>query len=209
MRSFTKPSVIVLTLVVLTVATTPVIASPSIFGPSGLLRVPNADTLAPPGLEFGGYWSDNIATTLSMNVGVLPEVELSAAWVDPAGGSSAMVISGKWQLWDEKVSQPALAVGIYDASNEINATAFAVAQKHFLVGNTKVRVVAGFGENNSLVEGLFAGAEIYLGKGYSALVEYDGDNTNAGLRWPLRSGLELTAAVASNELTAGARWTIY
>ena len=196
-----------LTLLLL-MAAAPTFASPSLFGPTGLLRVPTADTLAPPGLDFAAYWSSDVATTLIMNVGVVPKVEVSAAWVDPEGDAASTIISGKWQIMTEADRGFALAVGLYDASGEINRTLFGVAQKHLTVGNTRVRVVGGLATEHSLVDGFFAGAEILLGRGYSAIVEYDGDNTNAALRGPLGPDLEFTAGTVGERLSVGARYTI-
>lgn len=207
MLNATRCLLTTLTLAALVVAVAPAAASSSIFGPTGLLRVPTADTLEPPGLDFSVYWSD-VATSLSMNVGVLPEVEVSAIWIDPRGDRNTTLISGKWRLWEETETRPALAAGVYDITNEHNFTLFGALQKHFIVGDTPVKVVAGLGTANSLVEGLFAGAEIMLGRGFSALVEFDGSNTNAALRYPLTDDLQLTAGAVRDQLTVGARYSI-
>ncbi len=186
----------------------PALADNTIYGPSGLFRVPDARVVAPPGLLSSAYLAHDVANTVAVTVGVIPDLELSPAWVDPSPGGAETIISAKWQLWEEQGSRPAVAAGVYDISDEINFTLYGVAQKGFNVGSTPVNVVAGFGEHRSLVDGFFCGAELMLGNGISALVEYDGEDVNAGVRWPIAKQMLLTAGSVDGGLTAGLQYTM-
>lgn len=197
--------------VVLTLATAlPTLADLSIFGPTGLLRVPTVDTIEAAGMEFGAHLVTDEVFTATMAVGVIDRLELSAGYVNPDNGPSDAIISGKWRVFGEFEGEEdfGLCVGVFDLTDELNRTAFFSAEKHFEVGETKVRGVAGWGESNSLVDGLYAGAEIFLGRNYSALVEYDGDDVNAALRWPFGERMKVSVGSVVDELYVGAQYVL-
>ena len=186
----------------------PGLADNTIYGPSGLFRIPDAQVLAPGGLVGSVYIAHDVANTAAATVGVIRRLELSPAWVNPRRGDAETIISAKWQMWAEQGDRPAVALGVYDINDEINFTLYGVAQKSCTIGNTPVRVVAGFGENRSLVDGFFCGAELSLGKGISALVEYDGEDVNAGVRWPIPKQMVLTAGSVDGGLAVGLQYTV-
>lgn len=183
MKAWAFPAVILVLLFVLIAA--PASADPTLFGPTGLIRVPDAETVAPGGLQFSGQYAEDAATTLGADIGVTDRFELSPTWVNPEHGSSNLVLSAKLRLAQDPAQKTKLAVGLFDVTDEYNRTFFVVGQRQVLVGNTDVKAVLGWGEHNSLVDGLFAGAEFPLGKGYRVLTEYDGSKLNAALQWPL------------------------
>lgn len=186
----------------------PALAQPTLFGPTGLLRTPNADVLQPTGMEFGLNWDNSHATVAAMTAGVIRNVEISPAYVWPTGGENATIISGKWHVWDETAKRPAVAVGLFDVGDQYNRSLYGVAQKDFNVGETPVQVSAGWGEHRSLVDGFFAGASLSLGRGYTALVEYDGNDVNAGLRWPCGRHFTATVGSVSNDLYLAAAYQL-
>jgi len=186
----------------------PALADLSIYGPSGLLRVPTIDTVGAGGMQFGANWVADDVFTVGMTTGVVDRLELSATYVRPDGGDNNLVASGKWRLFREGEREFGLAAGVFDITDELNRTFFGVAQKYFLVGNTWVRAVGGWGEANSMVDGLFAGAEVFLGNDWSALVEYDGEDVNAGVRWPINDRIKLSAGSVSDDLFIGAQYVL-
>ena len=184
----------------------PALADNSLFGPSGLLRVPSAQVVSSPGVVGSVYIVNNVATTVAATVKVLPTVEISPAWVDSRGGDDEFIISAKWRILDENEGQPAVALGVFDATDQINFTLYGVVQKGFTMGKTGVNVMAGLGGSDSLVDGFFCGAQFLLGSGASALVEYDGNDVNAGIRWPIADRMMLTAGLVNDELGAGLQY---
>jgi hypothetical protein len=178
-------------------------ADNSFYGPSGLFVVPSTDTAAPATVNGSVYWAEDLSTVITANVGVLDCLEMTPAWLDPEQGDSTLVFSAKWRIWDEEEDRPALAVGMFDIADEYDSTPYAVLQKHFQLGLNRVRVVAGIGGDGDVLDGLFAGAQVYFTEDISALVEYDGDEVSAGLRWPVGDNLQLTAGAVRNKLAAG------
>lgn len=199
---------------------------PTVFGPTGLIRVPGAYTVPCGGMEFSGHASSDFQS-LNMVVGVIDKLEISAAWVhqhgegwfehdecseDPCDGiwhsnsQSGGIISGKYRLWDETRAPFALAVGIFDVTNEFNSSAFVTAEKTFQLGKTCVTGMAGWGEGNSLVNGFFAGAEFALGDNYRLMAEYDGDNFNGALHFPVNKKVDVGVGVLSDSLYGSATY---
>lgn len=205
-----KADLITAVVVVAMVAAVPALADVSIFGPTGLLRVPTVDTIDAGGMEFGAHLVTDEVFTANMAVGVIDRLELSAGYINPDNGPSNAIISGKWRVFGEFEGEKdfGLCVGVFDLTDEFNRTVFFSAEKHFEVGETKVRGVAGWSESNSLVDGLYAGAEIFLGRNYSALVEYDGEDVNAALRWPFGERMKLNVGSVSDELYVGAQYVL-
>lgn len=208
---------------------------PTVFGPTGLIRVPGAYTAAPGSMAFSGHASSDFQS-VNMVVGVIDRLELSAGWVhadqgggffsdddgscgDPcdscaeescgefhSGSHNGAVISGKYRLWGEESRGFALAAGIFDITNEFNASVFATVEKTFRLGDTCVTGMAGFGEHNSLVDGFFAGAEFGLGRNYRLMMEYDGDNFNGALHVPVNSKLDVGVGVLADSLYGSATY---
>ncbi len=184
----------------------PVSADNSIFGPTGLLRVPSADVVSAPGVVGSVYFVNDLATAAAVNVGLLPNVEITPGWVDPDGGDSSLMLSGKWQIWGEERGRPALAVGLIDATDEFDSTLYGVVQKGFSFGQTGVNVMAGVGTRRAFLDGFFCGAEFMLRDGVSAMVEYDGEDVNIGARWAVADRMVLTVGLVNEDLGAGLQY---
>lgn len=208
-------------LIVLAVLTAPCLAEqPTVFGPTGLIRVPGAYTAAPGSMAFSGHLSSDFQS-VNMVVGVIDRLELSAAWVhqdqdgffdsscdewSSGGSESETIVSGKYRLWGEESRGYALAAGIFDITNEFNSSVFATVEKTFRVGDTCVVGMAGFGEHNSLVDGLFAGAEVFLGRDYRLMMEYDGEDFNAAVHLPVKNKFDFGIGILSDSLYGSATY---
>lgn len=193
-------------LIVLAVLTAPCLAEqPTVFGPTGLIRVPGAYTAPAGSMTFSGHISSDFQS-LNMAAGVIDRLEVSAGWVDPDEGNSAAVLSGKYRLWGEQDRGWALALGIFDITNELNSSVFGTVEKTFQVGDTSVVGMAGFGEHNSLVDGFFAGAELFLGRDYRLMMEYDGNDFNAALHLPVKNKFDIGIGILSDSLYGSATY---
>jgi len=185
-------------------AALPTAASPTIFGPTGLLLTPSADTPGMTDVQLGGWYANDIADSVALTAGEGAGFESTAAWVDLKGMGSEEVFSGKWRLRNTSFTQPALAVGLIDITNQLDRTPYVVLQKGFHLGGNGLMATAGYAEPNTLLDGFFAGAELTLSDKYKALAEYDGDDVNAGLRFPLGKRIEITAGMVHDDFAASA-----
>lgn len=203
---------IVLAISLLAMAVTfPAVADQSIFGPSGLLRTPMTDTLESGSIVGSAAWVTSEWFNVNVSMGLTDRLELDASYLNADDGGDETIISGTWRFWGEFEDGRSfgLAAGLFDISDELNRSLFVTAEKHMMLGDTRARLVAGWGENNSLVEGLFVGTELFLGRDFSFLAEYDGDDLNAAIRWPFSDEFRATAGLVSEKLFVGAEYQFH
>ena len=183
-------------------------ASPSIFGPNGLLLTPSADTPGMADVQLGTWWAGDLANSVSLTSGESSGFESTAAWVDLKGQGSEEVFSGKWRFRNNSFTQPAFAVGLIDITNQLDRTPYVVVQKGFHLAGNGLMAMVGYAQPDTLLDGLFAGAEVTLGDKYKAIAEYDGDGVNGGVRFPLSDHIEITAGMVKDEFAASAMFKL-
>jgi len=183
-------------------------ASPSIFGPNGLLLTPTADTPGVADVQLGAWWAGDLANSVALTSGEGSGFESTAAWVDLEGGGSEEVFSGKWRFSKSGLAKPALAVGLIDITNQLDRTPYVVLQKGFDLSGNGLMATVGYAQPDTLLNGIFAGAQLKLGDKYSALAEYDGDDINGAIRFSLSDHIELTAGMVKDDFAASAMFRL-
>ncbi|NIM05882.1 MAG: hypothetical protein GTO55_00405 [Armatimonadetes bacterium] len=178
-------------------------AGSSFRGYSGLVNIPTADSL-----DMGEY---NLAvftverdkgeshTVLAANIGLLPGLEVGAARERPEGGDADILLNGKLGLQSESFTRPKIAVGINDVADERNRTSYLVISKslvplsevfHREVFNLTLH--AGVGDGR--LDGLFWGVSAGVGNTATLMVEHDGEEFNAGIRFAVGSTVQFHTA---------------
>ena len=177
-----------------------------------------AGTYAEPQL---GHFSRR--RSYSLGIGLLPNVELFGRIADLQIGSpdtafnngirdlSANVKVQLPQLWR---TAPKIALGINDVGGGAAyfKSIYAVASDElgpfkWTAGYARGRPIPGAASNAYAFKGVFGGAELMLGNtGASALAEYDGQQTHAGLRYysPVLASLGNTQLVGTLQRSFGA-----
>jgi hypothetical protein len=180
-------------------------AGPSLVGPTGLLLVPTADVLGMSQWNAGGsaVWRDNDAdvTVLYANVGLLPRLEVGFSHEDVRGAETETVVNAKYHVLGLP-AQVSVAVGGMDLTDQIDRSAYAVASHDLGAGIlnprgllTNPRVHAGVGSGR--FDDIFAGFSVTVSDRAHVLAEYDGDDVNLGVRWPVLEKVEVTAALVN------------
>ncbi len=116
-------------------------------GQSGLLLAPSADTLAERYVAIGCARL-NLASAISVGIGLAPNLEIGVGSIDPGHGPSVYPLL-KLRLAGESRGMPALAVGL-----EGQALYVAASKR---LADRGPRVHVGFGSGR--FDGLFAGIE--------------------------------------------------
>ena len=178
------------------------LAAPSLEGYTGLLLIPTADAL-----NQGEYNVAFFALSLeegadsnvfAANLGLAGAAEVGIARLRPEGGPSETLLNGKYNFRAEEGGKPALAVGVIDATDEIETTAYVVASQTLSrnvlrtgkeIASPRVHVGIGGGRLN----GLFFGASAVLGDTLTLIAEYDSEDVNLGARLALGQGLRAHA----------------
>ncbi len=177
------------------------IAAPSFFGYTGLIAIPNADTIAEKSFNVG-YINVDLAGddyyNFFGNYGLNENIEIGINRARIEGEQSETILNGKFRISAETVKRAGLAAGIIDATGETERTIYVVGSKS--LGNTlemfdkeitNIRLHFGIGSGG--LDGLFVGASGIIGKRLAVLAEYDSENWNIGGRLYLLEGIRAHA----------------
>jgi len=180
----------------------PAQAAPSLEGYTGLLLTPTADALSRD--EFNAaFFTLNLeegadTRVFAVNAGVSQDLEVGFARIKPEHSSGETILNGKWQARPEDGRRPALAMGVIDATDELETTAYFVASKSFTkelrfydkeITNPRLHVGIGGGQ----LRGLFGGASAVVANKLTLIAEYDTEDVNLGARLAVGSGIRVHA----------------
>lgn len=192
-----------LVLFVLASASSQVTATPAYLGYTGLMLTPTADALKMGAFDFGAIFlsSDNNDTTfLCANVGLLDSLEVGATLVAPERGDDQGIINAKYGLLKETMATPALAIGLSDATDELDATPYVVVSKGLpLQGESMFEPRVHVGLGGGRLDGVFAGLSAKITEQAQLMVEYDTNDVNFGLQFAAAQGLRLHAGLVGGD----------
>ncbi|MFB3881359.1 MAG: hypothetical protein ACE149_08845 [Armatimonadota bacterium] len=175
---------------------------PALTGPTGLVTVPTADTLGLLKWNVGAskVWTDDgpDESAIYANLGLLPRLEVGFTRLKPEGGDAETVLNAKFRV----IGLPGritLAVGAVDLTDQMDQSAYAVISHDLGAGVvspkgqlTRPQLHVGYGGGQ--FDGLFGGVSVIVGGKADVMAEYDGDDFNMGVRWPIIPKVLVTAA---------------
>ena len=165
-------------------------------GSTGMIRTPTADVIRSGQAGAGYYyWQDNGNGVVAFGVAKGFEVSAAAPWNN--GTPQAWTINAKWNVSQETLLTPAIAVGCEDLDGRTRRSVYGVISKALPYG-FRIHVGTGTGR----FDGMFGAIEKVLNptsvksksSGFpvtSLIVEMDGKKMNYGLRMRLARGLRL------------------
>lgn len=195
---------IVLSLLAFLLTTAAVIAAPSMTGSTGMIRLPTADSMRLGQFSAGYfYWNEHGSSVVA--VGLPRGVEISAAVRRNAGDTDTAIYNVKFNLNQEALLYPAVAIGIEDIDGRDRRSVYGVLSKALPYG-FRIHIGTGTGR----FEGMFASLEkvlnpVSLRKKHSGfpvtslIVEMDGYKMNYAARMRLAQGLRLDAGWLGKE----------
>jgi len=186
---------------VLALSSAPSCASPSWQGYSGLFLMPTADVLGPNkfGVNVAVRDKDDLtANWYSGSFGLRNGLEIGVTKVQPNPPiAEDTVVHAKYQILPAEGRRPAVAVGVFDITDEINSTVYVVASKEVSKQLGKraalFRVHAGVGGGQ--IDQFMFGGEAVLGEYQYVhlLAEHINDQVNMGARFAIPGGIKLDA----------------
>lgn len=160
----------------------------SLFGPTGLLSVPTAYVNPQNTIQFGTNFSEEFRT-ISGNYGLSDYIEVGATFVEEDKGSNKGIVNAKLNVIPSNFQGFQFGGGVIDAFDSLNSTFFVVASTRVLGPPQAleeqafgVRVHLGYG-SGVFNEKVIGGGEIFLDRSFAIVGEYNGDSTNAALRY--------------------------
>ncbi|OFX14825.1 MAG: hypothetical protein A2Z18_01935 [Armatimonadetes bacterium RBG_16_58_9] len=179
-------------------------AAPSFRGYTGLVLIPNADSLNKGDYNFGAMTEDTgkfEANDLFANYSPTDGLEVGFNSFQVIGTDEReTLLNGKYTFMPETEDKAGIAFGITDLTNEVQSTAYAVLSKSIVRGLnvfdseiTNIRGHVGFGGGR--FDGMFLGLSGFVGNRIMISVEYDSKDTNIGFRFTPIKLVRLHAAL--------------
>ncbi len=176
----------------------PLTTTPSLLGPTGAIVTPTTG-ISERSYAIGYHWlNDTFDSLAKLNISPIERLEVGLTWVDPASAAvdDQTVFHAKYLLADEDDDSPALVAGVWDVSDELDQTWYAVISKT-LEGEIPVIVNLG-GGTGDIINGFFASTTLQLTEDVDFLLEYDSEELNFGLRARPYEGITLDAVSVDN-----------
>ena len=185
---------ILLSLMAFLLTTTAVIAAPSTTGSTGMIRMPTADSLLLGQFSAGYfYWNEHGSGVVA--VGLPRGVEVSADVRRNVGVADTAIYNVKFNLNQEALLYPAVAIGVEDIDGRERRSVYAVLSKALPYG-FRIHIGTGTGR----FDGMFTSLEKVLNPvslrkkhaGFpvtSLIVEMDGYKMNYAARLRLAQGM--------------------
>ncbi|MDH7569099.1 MAG: hypothetical protein QHJ73_05885 [Armatimonadota bacterium] len=183
----------------------PVSAAPNWLGMTGLLVTPTADALETRDWNVSMHHVSDSYNLGAANVGLARGLEVGVVWFDPDSRWAKEEWTGqvKLRILPETKEGVALAGGWWDPFDQVNSTPYGVISKRLTELAPGVVLRGHFGVGGGLFDGVFGGADLTLARNLLAMVEYDGNDVNAGLRFAASESVRIDAGLVSDEFAAG------
>jgi len=173
----------------------PAIRVNTLLGSTGLITVPTSTTTRVGRFQLGTAFGHNVRT-VSLNWGVFEGIEVGGTVVDRTNADNKVIATAKVTIIPQNFDWLELGFGTIDPFDAIEQTAYGIASVNVRVptegGEKAVRLRLHLGYGTGMFrQKLIGGAEVFLDKHFSAIVEYNGVDTNAALRYVHDESLRL------------------
>lgn len=182
-------------------------AQPSLVGPTGVIVVPSAETLGVLQWNVGATGilveEGENESLLYANVGLTRDLEIGVARWKLQRRQAETTVNAKLRLLGPLPGEVSLAVGALDLTDQLERSGYVVLShvvgagillRRGRVVSPQVHVGIGGGR----FDGLFAGFSAVVDGEVEVMADWDGDQVNVGIRWPLASDLEASVAALNN-----------
>ena len=175
-------------------------AAPSLYGPTGLLVIPTADTLAQQSWNAHVHAVDVSGTTLTTfgaNYGVAKQLEVGVSGFHFKGIGTKALFNAKYALLAESGKAPGIAIGGVDIASQVGSDPgiYVVASKSLssLIGGSlskyNLRGHVGYGNKGIFNDDVFGGVDLMVTPKIQAMAEWLNGNLYYGGRIGLGQGI--------------------
>jgi len=185
-------------------------AAPSFFGPTGLLVIPTADTLAERSWNAHFHAINDLAT-YGASYGITKALELGVSGASPSGDNAKALINGKYALLMETEKVPGIAIGGLDLADQLDLDIgfYVVATKSLssLLGSElskyNLRVHLGYGFNSIFDDDILGGLDLQVTPKVQLMAEWIAGDFTFGGRVALGAGIRAELGSYDGEFGGG------
>lgn len=188
------------------------LGSPSILGPTGALVTPTT-TVNDELYSIGYHWvNDTLDAAVKLNASPIEKLEVGIMHFQTAGlfGTDETIFQAKYRLVDEDDDNPALTIGVWDFTDEVDITWYGVVSKT-IDGEVPITINVGGASGDVVLDGIFGSVILGIHEDVDVIAEYDTSEVNFGLRISPYDGLVIDVCSVDNrvdrELGLGASYT--
>ncbi|BCW95191.1 MAG: hypothetical protein WHS44_01370 [Fimbriimonadales bacterium] len=173
----------------------PAIRVNTLLGPTGLITVPTSTTTRVERFQLGTAFGKDIRT-VSLNWGIFDSIEVGGTVVDRNNQNNKVIATAKVTIIPQNFDWLELGLGTIDPFDAINNTVYGMASVNVRVPSQAPEQVVGLRLHVGYGTGIYrdkiiGGGEVFLGNQFAAIVEYNGVDTNAALRYVHDDALRL------------------
>jgi hypothetical protein len=178
----------------------------TVYGPSGLITVPDAYVNAKGRATIGTFFSKD--SSVSANQGVFQNIDLGVAFLDRDGQKSKVLANAKLNLVPSNFKGFQIGVGVTDIANSIKSSTYGIVSFQTQLPSglegryVGLRVHAGYG-SGIYREKIIGGAELLVDNRTSLIGEWNGTKLNGAARYILAENLRAQAGVNNKEFFLG------
>lgn len=173
----------------------PAIRVNTLLGPTGLITVPTSTTTRVERFQLGTAFGKDVRT-VSLNWGIFDSIEVGGAVVDRNNQNNKVIATAKVTIIPQNFDWLELGFGTIDPFDAIDNTVYGMASVNVRVPTEAPEQVVGLRLHLGYGTGIYrdkviGGGEVFLGRQFAAIVEYNGVDTNAALRYVHDDALRL------------------
>ncbi len=178
----------------------------TLYGPNGLITVPNAYVATPNRVVAGTFFGDQ--KTLSGNYGIFDNFEVGATFVDRENATDKFIANGKVNIVPSNFRWFELGIGVIDVVDAIKRTYYVVATADLATPEILKKNFVGFratlgGGTGLFKDKLIGGAELLFNNQLSLIGEYNGVDGNFAARYVLNEFFRFQAGVTHKDFFVG------
>lgn len=179
-------------------------AAPTIYGPTGLINVPTADTLSKDAYNLNANQVEFLEDiSYGFNFGIRENLEAGFTRLP----NKNTVINLKYMFQPAVDTKTGIAVGVLDATDQVNTALYAVVTRGFstetLSGIGNLRASLGLASSTdreqSALNSIFGGVSFDVLKKLTVMLEHDGYDINYGVRYPVLPALTAQAGMVGED----------
>lgn len=185
----------------------PAIRFNTMLGSTGLITVPTSTTTRHERFQLGTSLGKDIRT-VSLNWGIFPSIEVGGTFVDRQNARNKVIGTAKVTIIPENFGWLELGLGVIDPFDAIETSAYGIASVNVKVPASAEEQVVGLRLHLGYGTGIFrdkviGGGEVFLGKQFSVVAEYNGVDTNSALRYIHDESLRMQLGVQGKVIYFG------
>jgi hypothetical protein len=184
----------------------------TLYGPSGLITVPYAYVASSNRVVIGTTYGKD--KSVSGNYGVFRSVEVGVSYVEPESLKGKVFGNAKVHIIPANFKNFDLGIGVIDLGDARKRTFYGIVSADWATPEILEKYAVGLRLHAGAGTGVFrekfiGGAEVLMSDRVSLIVEYNGVDTNAAIRYVRDEGFRMQAGILRKGVFFGTSYALH